>query len=169
MDRFLINLKRNIILNYRATTCAKSHTKFRWFGRHDQCNLLGRHGVPTLHKNSLRLYPESWMLLRSSSTYQQTEQWCAIMFIPILPAKFTKILPNLTSIVGDWSSLYISIKFLLLTCTFHSTAIFFYSVFLSYMIWRIWLFRIVPRMYPHEPKELPYWIPGMSCHSFPCM
>lgn len=54
------------------------------------------------------------------------------MFIPILPAKFPRILPNLTSNVGDWSSLYISTKFLLFTCTFHSTAKF--SVPSSYLI-----------------------------------
>ena len=25
--------------------------------------------------------------------------------------------------------------------------------------WRLWAFTIVPALYPHEPKEVPYWIP----------
>lgn len=29
-------------------------------------------------------------------------------------------------------------------------------------IWRIYRFTIVPMMYPDDPKELPYWIPGRS-------
>ena len=26
--------------------------------------------------------------------------------------------------------------------------------------WRIWRFSILPALYPQEPKEIPYWIPG---------
>jgi hypothetical protein len=28
--------------------------------------------------------------------------------------------------------------------------------------WRIYRFTIIPMMYPDDPKELPYWIPGTS-------
>jgi hypothetical protein len=28
------------------------------------------------------------------------------------------------------------------------------------LAWRIWRFTITPIIYPDDPKELPYWIPG---------
>jgi hypothetical protein len=28
------------------------------------------------------------------------------------------------------------------------------------LIWRLWTFSILPLFRPHEPKEVPYWIPG---------
>lgn len=32
--------------------------------------------------------------------------------------------------------------------------------FTSWGLWRLWKFTILPRVYPDDPKELPYWIPG---------
>lgn len=29
-----------------------------------------------------------------------------------------------------------------------------------YMLWRSWAFTLLPMLRPHEPPELPYWIPG---------
>lgn len=29
----------------------------------------------------------------------------------------------------------------------------------SLFLWRCWRFVIRPRLHPHDPKELPYWIP----------
>lgn len=31
---------------------------------------------------------------------------------------------------------------------------------LLWLAWRAWRFSIIPALYPDEPKELPYWIPG---------
>jgi hypothetical protein len=33
---------------------------------------------------------------------------------------------------------------------------------IALVAWRIYRFTIVPMMYPDDPKELPYWIPGKS-------
>ena len=27
------------------------------------------------------------------------------------------------------------------------------------LTWRLWRFSILPKLYPNEPKEAPYWIP----------
>ncbi|KAJ6016993.1 cytochrome P450 [Penicillium sp. IBT 35674x] len=32
------------------------------------------------------------------------------------------------------------------------------------LTWRLWRFSVLPRLYPNEPKEAPYWIP---CHAIP--
>lgn len=32
----------------------------------------------------------------------------------------------------------------------------------SLLAWRIYRFTLRPRLYPHEAKELPYWIPCKS-------
>lgn len=36
---------------------------------------------------------------------------------------------------------------------------------LAFLSWRLWRFTIRPRLYPSEPKELPYWIPFIG-HAF---
>lgn len=36
---------------------------------------------------------------------------------------------------------------------------------LGLLIWRFWRFTLSPRMYPNDPKELPYWIPFVG-HGF---
>ena len=28
------------------------------------------------------------------------------------------------------------------------------------VIWRLWTFTILPKLYPKNPREIPYWIPG---------
>lgn len=30
------------------------------------------------------------------------------------------------------------------------------------VLWRLWKFTLLPALHPREPKELPYWIPGVS-------
>ena len=30
------------------------------------------------------------------------------------------------------------------------------------LAWRIWRFQLVPKVWPHEPKLLPYWIPVLG-------
>lgn len=35
-------------------------------------------------------------------------------------------------------------------------------VLVGLLLWRLWTFSILPALRPNEPKELPYWIPGMS-------
>lgn len=30
----------------------------------------------------------------------------------------------------------------------------------TYTIWWLWRFTVVPALRPHEPREIPYWIPG---------
>jgi hypothetical protein len=32
--------------------------------------------------------------------------------------------------------------------------------------WRLWRFTVLPKIYPNEPKQLPYWIRGTSEPSF---
>lgn len=32
-----------------------------------------------------------------------------------------------------------------------------------WILWRVWRFSILPILKPHEPKELPYWIPCKLC------
>ena len=32
---------------------------------------------------------------------------------------------------------------------------------LLWLLWRLWAFTVRPALYSFEPKELPYWIPGM--------
>jgi hypothetical protein len=31
---------------------------------------------------------------------------------------------------------------------------------LAWLVWRLWIFTVVPRLYPHDPKVLPYWLPS---------
>lgn len=33
-------------------------------------------------------------------------------------------------------------------------------VLLVLVVWRFWKFTVRPLLHPHEPKELPYWIPS---------
>jgi hypothetical protein len=40
-----------------------------------------------------------------------------------------------------------------------SVAHILYTLLASWLAWRIWRFTIQPRLYPHEPKELPYLVP----------
>lgn len=28
------------------------------------------------------------------------------------------------------------------------------------LVWRIWTFTIRPWLHPHEPRDIPYWVPG---------
>lgn len=28
------------------------------------------------------------------------------------------------------------------------------------LLWRLWAFTVLPALYPDDPKELPYWMPG---------
>jgi hypothetical protein len=30
---------------------------------------------------------------------------------------------------------------------------------LGLLVWRFWRFTLSPKIYPNDPKELPYWIP----------
>ena len=29
-----------------------------------------------------------------------------------------------------------------------------------YLAWRTWEFTLSPALHPHEPRKLPYWVPG---------
>ena len=31
-----------------------------------------------------------------------------------------------------------------------------------YLLWRTWAFSLLPLLRPHEPRELPYCVPGKS-------
>lgn len=34
------------------------------------------------------------------------------------------------------------------------------------LVWRLVKFVIIPQLYPNDPKELPYWVPGtLALHS----
>jgi hypothetical protein len=35
---------------------------------------------------------------------------------------------------------------------------------ISLFTWRIWRFTMRPLMVPHEPREVPYWVPCMSSY-----
>jgi hypothetical protein len=35
-------------------------------------------------------------------------------------------------------------------------------LFALLLLWRLWRFTILPSYHPEEPKELPYWIPGLG-------
>lgn len=37
--------------------------------------------------------------------------------------------------------------------------IMFTTILTTWTIWRLWRFTIQPLLRPHEPVELPYWIP----------
>lgn len=30
------------------------------------------------------------------------------------------------------------------------------------LLWRLWTFTALPALYPDDPKEFPYWVPGKS-------
>lgn len=30
----------------------------------------------------------------------------------------------------------------------------------AWLTWYVWRFTICPAMYPREPKQMPYWLPG---------
>lgn len=34
------------------------------------------------------------------------------------------------------------------------------SVSVGLLLWRLWRFTVAPVLWPHDPKELPYWVPG---------
>ena len=36
------------------------------------------------------------------------------------------------------------------------------SLLLVLLLWRFWAFTVMPALYPDNPKEFPYWMPGMS-------
>ena len=36
----------------------------------------------------------------------------------------------------------------------------------SWVIWRIWKFTLLPALYPDEPKAYPYLIPCIQVHPF---
>ena len=33
------------------------------------------------------------------------------------------------------------------------------TLILTLFLWRVWTFKIIPVLYPQEPREVPYWIP----------
>ena len=47
----------------------------------------------------------------------------------------------------------------------HTPQLLFIVLFLLLLVlllWRLWAFTVVPALYPDDPKEFPYWMPGMS-------
>ena len=56
----------------------------------------------------------------------------------------------------------IPVSFALLSASFSQKHPVIYAVIvalLMLLLWRLWRFSIVPVLYPHDPKDLPYWIP----------
>ena len=69
-----------------------------------------------------------------------------------LPNMITEALAgSLVSVTSGWISPSLSISLL---------------VFLVLLLpWRLWTFTVLPSLRPHDPKEVPYWIPGeLICH-----
>lgn len=46
------------------------------------------------------------------------------------------------------------------TITYRAIAVVLSSTVLALALWRTWRFTVSPILYPTDPKELPYWIPG---------
>jgi hypothetical protein len=36
-----------------------------------------------------------------------------------------------------------------------------FTVIAILLAWRFWTFTVVPLLYPQNPRELPYWVPGI--------
>ena len=46
----------------------------------------------------------------------------------------------------------------------HSVSIIF-GLVVVLLLWRTWTFTVLPALRPREPKEVPYWVPGLCiCH-----